>query len=175
MVLKWTWKLALAPSQEKIKKVRLDGSKAEFIRSVSYESRFNETGWTLPRAGDNHFIPGLGVHIIDRVCFVNARPERKFISTVYFKFDNVFRDMSEVDRTAFLSSWNREKLYRRDFKDLTIPLDDWVDPQIKYSEYERLLKMSKNEKQNHQGLSFGYADYLHDHFEDIDIYGDIYE
>jgi hypothetical protein len=175
MSLKWTWKLALAPTQEKILKVRLDGSKAEFIRSISYESRFKETGWTLPRAGDNYFIPDLGAHIIDRVCFVNARPERRFISTVYFKFDNLFRDMSEGERNIFLSSWNKEKLYRRDFKDLRIPLDDWVDPQIKYLEHQKLMKMSKNEKRNHSGLSLGYADYLLHHFKDINLLDDLYD
>ena len=171
MGLKWTWRLAFAPAQEQIQKVRLDGTKAEFIRSVQFESRSITTGWSLPRAGDNYLIPDLGAHIIDRVCFVNARPERRFITTIYFRYENVFRGMSVKDKNIFLSRWNVEKLYRRNFKDLDIPLDDWVDPQIKFFEHEQLAGMSQKQKENHQGIQLGYADYLDYHFKNLDIKG----
>ena len=169
MPLKWSWKLGIAPAQEKIQKVKLDGTKADFIRSVEYESRFRETGWTLPRTGDNHVIPGLGAHIIDRVCYVNAKPERRFIATVYFRYDAVFRGMSTVEANYFLSGWNKEKLYRRNFKDIEIPLDDWVDPQIKHLEYDKLNRMTQTQKDNHQGIQLGYVNYLLSHFKNLNI------
>lgn len=167
--MKWTWRLAIAPAQEKIQKVKLDGTKADFIRSIEYESRFKETGWTLPRAGDNHVIPGLGAHIIDRVCYVNAKPERRFIAKVYFRYDVLFRGASTLDVNYFLSAWNKEKLYRRNFKDIEIPLDDWVDPQIKHLEYEKLSRMTQAQKDNHQGIQLGYVDYLVHHFKNLKI------
>jgi|LauGreDrversion4_2_1035121.scaffolds.fasta_scaffold134252_3 hypothetical protein len=169
MGLKWTWKVALSPAFEQIQKTRLDGSKAKFSRSVQFESRNLTSGWSLPRAGDNYLIPGLGTHIIDRVCFVNARPERKYVTTIYFRFESTLREMSTTDREIFLSAWKKEKLDRRDFKDLSIPLDDWVDPQIKFIELEKLQSMSKRQRENHQGIQLGYVNYLLHHFKNLEI------